>query len=85
MSQNCVFCRHPSQTTHVLHQIFERDDQFVRFRVLVQAVIVVVDGDKAHPEDGKNLFDIISRLQMVAPEPGQIFDDDTVDLAGFYM
>ena len=37
----------------LVYEVFERDDQLIRFHVAVQTVIVVVDCDKTHTKEGK--------------------------------
>ena len=68
----------------IVQQILERNYNAVRIAALgVRIVIVVVDGDEANPHHGKNLFQILSHLNVITTKPGQVLDDDAVDFAGF--
>ena len=55
----------------IVQQILKRNHNAVRIAALgVRIVIVVVDGDEANPHHGKNLFQILSHLNVVTAKPG---------------
>ena len=47
-------------------------------------IVIVVDGDEAHPQFREQFFDVLARLDILPPEPGQILDHHAVYLAGLY-
>ena len=49
----------------------------------VRGVHVVRKSDKANAVGGKDIVDILPDADIVAPEAGQVFDDDRVDLSLF--
>ena len=65
----------------LVYQVLERDNQFIRAGVAVQAVKMVVDCDEADTQEGENLLDILSRVQVFPSEAGQVLHHDAVDLA----
>ena len=55
----------------IVQQILERNYNAVRIAALgVRIVIVIVDGDEANPHHGKNLFQILSHLNVITTKSG---------------
>ena len=55
----------------IVQQILERNHNTVRIAALgVRIVIVVIDGDEANPQHRKNLFQILSHLDVVTAKSG---------------
>ena len=55
----------------IVQQILERNHNAVRLATLgVRIVIVVIDGNEANPHHGKNLFQILSHLDVVTAKSG---------------
>jgi hypothetical protein len=50
------------------------------FRIL--AVKLVVDGDKPHPMEGKILLNIVSGVDGIPAQPGEVLHHNTVDFPG---
>ena len=63
-----------------IYQIFERNNQLIGFHVSVQAVIMVVDRNKSHAEEGKNPLYVFPCAQMIPAKTRQVFDHNAVDM-----
>ena len=46
---------------------------------------MVVDGNKPDTKERKNPLQIVTQLNVITPEPGEVLHDDAVDLSGFYF
>lgn len=68
----------------VIQQVFKGQQHTVRGGQRGMAVIIIVDSDKADAQAGKDLLDITPCLNIVSPEPGQVFYDHAVDSAVLY-
>ena len=66
----------------VLHDILD-GDKIVHIRCPVNAVHIIVDGDKADVVVGKIVFGVIPHLQIFTPETGHILNDDRADISHF--
>ena len=58
-------------------------DKIVHIRCPVNAVHIIVDGDKADVVVGKIVFGVIPYLQIFTPETGHILNDDRADISHF--
>ena len=54
----------------LIHEVFERNNQFIRLWIAMQTVVVVIDSNKPHTEDGKNFLNVRSCFQMVTAKTG---------------
>ena len=64
---------------------FEGNDEIVLRLFFAEAVVVIVDCDKAAAEKRKGLFDVLTGVQIVSAETGKVFDHNAVGLAGFHV
>lgn len=71
-----------SRMGDVLHDILD-GDKIVHIRCPVNAVHIIVDGDKADVVVGKIVFGVIPHLQIFTPETGHILNDDRADISHF--
>ena len=69
---------------NVVHQIFQSCTHGVP-TVCPDAVVVVIDGDKPNSHKRQDLFQKVSGFQEVTAKPGQVFYDDTIHPASFYI
>lgn len=66
-----VLFSYPTLTTCVLDEVLERHHHVAAIAALcVQAVIIVCDGNEAHPQHGEYLFNIAPCLNVVPAETG---------------
>ena len=66
----------------LVHDILD-GDKIVHVRCPVNAVHIIVDGDKADIVVGEIVFGVISHLQVFTPETGHILNDDRADISHF--
>ena len=72
--------------TNVKFKIVEDiNDAKLLFILAVNAIVVIVDSDKANIIFGKCQLDIPSGLNIISAETGQVLDDDGSDLAIFHV
>ena len=65
----------------VVDEVFERDDKGIRLRIAGQAVVSVVDRDKADAELREYLFQIPTAVDVVSRKAAEVFDHDAVNRA----
>src|SRR5699024_11353147 len=65
----------------VVDEVFERDDKGIRLRIAGQAVVSVVDRDKADAELREYLFQIPPAVDVVSRKAAEVFDYDAVNRA----
>ena len=62
----------------IIDKILKGDLQSCRLLTSILTVIMIINCDKTNPEERKQLLQIISKLNIITPESGQIFYYDTV-------
>ena len=65
----------------IVDEVFERDDKGIRLRIAGQAVVSVVDRDKADAELREYLFQIPPAIDVVSRKAAEVFDHDAVNRA----
>ena len=65
----------------VVDEVFERDNKGIRLRIAGQAVVSVVDRDKADAELREYLFQIPTAVDVVSRKAAEVFDHDAVNRA----
>ena len=64
----------------IIDQILQRCHKLIG-GINVVAVVVVIDRNKADPEERENLFQVVTGFHIVTPQSGQILHNDAVDFA----
>ena len=65
-----------------VHQVLEAHRQCFRGAAGGEAVKVLLDGDEPRPQRRENLFQVVARLHIVAPESAEVTDYDALYLPG---
>ena len=68
-----------SRMGDVLHNVLDRYGQIIA--AVVGGVDAVGDGNEAHPVGREYPAQIPASFDVLAPQPGEVFYDDTVDVA----
>ena len=65
----------------IVDEVFERDNKGIRLRIAGQAVVSIVDRDKADAELREYLFQIPPAFDVVSRKAAEVFDHDAVNRA----
>ena len=63
----------------IVDEVFERDDKGIRLRIAGEAVVSIIDRDKADAELRKYLFQIPPAVDVVSRKAAEVFDHDAVN------
>jgi hypothetical protein len=64
-----------------VYEILERHNKIIGGVSALKAVIIIIYCNKADAEKRENLFNVLTGVEIVTPEPGEVLYDDAVGLA----